>query len=111
MSSTVIARGTLGRLAPKAVAEGEIVGQPRASSAAMWSSPSHGRLALALRPAWPIWMPGTAPAALIEAAIGASAAACALFHRPVQLGEMRPSGDTAVASTMTRPAPPRAIAG
>ena len=29
----------------------------------------------------------------------------------VQAGVMRPSGDTAVASTMTRPAPPRAIAG
>ena len=111
MSSTVISRGTLGRWAPKAVAEGDRVSQPRASSAAMWSSPSHGRLALALRPAWPIWMPGTAPAALIEAAIGASAAACASFHRPRQPGVMRPSGDTAVASTMSNPAPPRASAG
>lgn len=86
-----------------------MVSQPRGSPSAMWSSPSHGRLALALRPAWPIWIPGTAPAALIDAAMRASPSAWASFHRPRQPGVMRPSGETPVASTITRPAPPRAM--
>ena len=37
-----------------------------------------------------------------------SPAACSSFQMPVQPGVMRPSGDTAVASTITSPAPPRA---
>ena len=62
MSASVISRGTRGRPAPKAMGDGPMVCQPRGSPSGMWSSPSQGRLALAFRPAWPIWMPGTAPA-------------------------------------------------
>ena len=36
------------------------------------------------------------------------ASRCASFHRPVQPGVMRPSGETQVISTNTRPAPPTA---
>ena len=53
-------------------------------------------------------MPGTAPRAAIEAAIGAQASRCASFQSPTSSGEMRPSGSTAVASAMTTPAPPDA---
>src|SRR5580698_1247198 len=53
-------------------------------------------------------MPGTAPAALMAATTGANACACPSFQMPVQPGVMRPSGDTAVASTINNPAPPRA---
>jgi hypothetical protein len=34
------------------------------------------------------------------------ASTCASLHRPVSLGEMRPSGSTAVASAITKPQPP-----
>jgi hypothetical protein len=54
-------------------------------------------------------MPGTAPAALMPAAMRDMPSIWASFHRPVQSGEMRPSGDTPVASTITSPAPPRAM--
>src|SRR6185312_9726678 len=42
--------------------------------------------------------------------IGAQASACLSFHKPVQPGVMRPSGDTAVASAITSAAPPMARA-
>ena len=54
--------------------------------------------------------PGTAPAALMARTDGTKACARSSFQMPVQPGVMRPSGDTAVASTTTRPAPPRASA-
>jgi hypothetical protein len=34
---------------------------------------------------------------------------CASLQMPVQPGVMRPSGETPVASTITSPAPPRAM--
>lgn len=40
--------------------------------------------------------------------MGVQASTCASFQSPVSSGEMRPSGETAVASAMTRPAPPAA---
>jgi hypothetical protein len=40
--------------------------------------------------------------------IGSSAAGCVSFHRSRSAHVIRPSGNNAVASTMTRPAPPRA---
>ncbi|KAG1365882.1 hypothetical protein G6F59_018862 [Rhizopus arrhizus] len=76
----------------------------------MWSSPCHGRFALALRPAWPIWMPATAPPCLMAEAMAAIPGHSSTPHRPAHPGVMRPSGDTAVASTITSPAPPRASA-
>ena len=85
-----------------------MMSQPRGSSSAMWSSPSHGRLALALRPAWAIWMPGTAPPSLISRTASFHASACASDQIPAQPGVIRPSGETAVASAITSPAPPRA---
>jgi hypothetical protein len=90
------------------MADGAMVSHPRGSSVAMLSSPSQGRLALAFRPACADWIRGTAPAALMPAAISASAALWASFHSPESPGVIRPSGDTAVASTTTSPAPPRA---
>ena len=93
---------------PNATAEGAMTCQPCGASSAIWLSPSQGRLVLALRPAWPSWMAGTAPAALIAAATGFSAAACWSFQRPVSPHVMRPSGDTSVISTVTSPAPPTA---
>jgi len=50
MSSSVIALGTFGRLAPKGTADGEIVAQPEGRPRNMVVA-SHGTLALALRPA------------------------------------------------------------
>ena len=41
-------------------------------------------------------------------AIGAQACACPSFQMPVSPGEIRPSGETAVASQTTAPAPPTA---
>ena len=62
----------------------------------------------ALRPAWASWMPGTAPCSPMKRAIGAKAAAWASDQMPLSSGLIRPSGLTALASTMTSPAPPTA---
>src|SRR5450756_1435865 len=107
MSASVIARGTLVRLPPKAIELGAIGSQPPCS-ADRCAPPFHGRSAEALRPAWAIWMPATAPCAFTNAAIRASGSMCLSAHRPRQPGVMRPSGATPVASTMTKPAPPTA---
>ncbi len=49
--------------------------QPPASGA-IGAPPSQGTAQLALRPAWAIWMPGTAPEAAITLARRLSTAAC-----------------------------------
>jgi hypothetical protein len=104
----VIAPGTRGRFAPKALALGPMGCHARGSSGFMWSSPSHGRLADALRPACAIWMPATAPCCFRKATTRGHFSAWRSFHRPVQPGVIRPSGETAVASATIRPAPPMA---
>ena len=76
MSATVISLGTFVRLPPNATADGARVSHPP-SPVGMWLSPSHGLLALALRPAWAIWMPATAPFALRNLAILANGSTCA----------------------------------
>ena len=72
--------------------------------------PSHGRRALALRPACASWTPASAPCAWTNATIRDHAAACSSFQIPVSCGLIRPSGLTAVASLRTTPAPPTARA-
>ena len=52
--------------------------------------PSQGRPTEAFRPAWPIWMPGTAPWASTKAAMRESASRCASFHRPRSWDVLRP---------------------
>ena len=69
---------------------------------------AQGRYVDALRPACASWMPGTAPCPAMNATIGAQASRCSSVQMPVSSGEMRPCADTAVASVMTRPAPPTA---
>ncbi len=51
-------------------------------------------------------MPTAAPRARTKPVMRAQASRCASFHMPVQPKVMRPSGDTAVASVNTSPAPP-----
>ena len=53
-------------------------------------------------------MPAAEPLALRNSAMRARARACSSFHRPMSAGLMRPRASTPVASTNTRPAPPRA---
>src|SRR5512134_1765630 len=72
-------------------------------------SPSHGREVEALRPAWAIWSPGTAYCSLMNAVMGRKASVWASDQMPESCGEILPSGDTAVASTMTSAAPPTAL--
>ena len=91
-----------------AIADGASVVQPPSASATDPRSPENGDHVDALRPACASWMPASAPRARTPAAIGAQASRCASFHRPVSSGEMRPSGETAVASAITIPAPPDA---
>ena len=62
----------------------------------------------ALRPACASWMPAVAPWPCTKSTIRAQAACCSSFQIPVSSGEILPSGTTAVASLITRPAPPRA---
>lgn len=97
----------LERLPPKATALGAIVGQPPCSSAKC-ASPSHGRDAEALRPACAIWIPGTAPCPLMNRLMRVIGSMCLSAQMPASPGEILPSGETAVASAMTNPAPPTA---
>ncbi len=107
MSASVIARGAFVKSPPKGMALGAIVSQPPCAPVKC-APPSHGSAADALRPACAIWMPATAPRSFTNAAMRASGSMCLSDHKPRQPGVMRPSGDTAVASTMTSPAPPTA---
>jgi hypothetical protein len=70
--------------------------------------PFQGVSQAALRPAWAIWMAGTAPCCRMNSVMGRKASTCASDHIPVHQGVMRPSGQTAVASTITSAAPPTA---
>ena len=54
------------------------------------------------------WIAGTLPCAAMKAASRASGSTCASFHKPRSPRLIRPSGSTAVASTMISPAPPTA---
>ncbi len=94
-------------MSSKRIGLGPIGCQPPSSGPTM-RRPRQGASVDALRPAWASWMPGTAPCAVMKAAIGANAAPCSADHRPESSGLIRPSGETAVASTMTSPAPPTA---
>ena len=59
------------RFSPKGTAEGAMMSQPPWSDS-MCLLPSHGLLALALRPAWASWIPGTAPCCLRKRLIRAN---------------------------------------
>src|SRR4051794_3374076 len=80
----------------------------RKSSAFNGPLPYHGRCMLALRPAWASWIAGTAPCERRNVAMRASGAICASLHIPMSPWVMRPCFVTAVASTITMPAPPSA---
>ena len=60
---------------------------------------------LALRPAWPSWMPAFWPCECTKSVMRLSGAIWLSAHRPESSGEMRPLAATAVASTMVRAAP------
>ena len=82
---------------------------PRATSASVIAAlPCHGRCMLALRPAWAIWIAGSAPCALRNFVTGLKAAACSADQMPRSPWVMRPRGSTAAASVKTTAAPPRA---
>ena len=73
-----------------------------------------GRLSKGVRftlsePAWASWIPGIEPSDVMTELIRSKAFAWVSFQRPVSAGEIRPSGVTAVASTITSPAPPTAL--
>jgi hypothetical protein len=70
----------------------------------------HGASLDALRPAWASWMV-TAMGEWLRTASSTrpSAASLASLYRPRSAGVMRPSGETAVASMISRPAPDSAI--
>ncbi len=76
--------------------------------AATGRPPFQGGAVEAFRPAWASWIPGMAPCDEIKELMRSKAAAWVSFQRPVSAGEIRPSGVTAVASTITSPAPPTA---
>ena len=94
----------------KESALGPKTGDQPPSAAVATPPPSHGRLVEAFRPAWASWTAGTEPCAERKDAIRASGAAWASSQRPRSCGLIRPSGDTAVASVITSPAPPTARA-
>ncbi len=106
MSSRVMAAGA-GQLSMKGIAEGPIVGQ--AWAAGRGASPSQGSDTEALRPACASCRPiFVAEWACTKSTMRRHASRCSSFHMPAQPGVIRPSGVTAVASAITRPAPPTA---
>ena len=105
MSSRVISEGC--GQSPKGTALGANVCQPPCSSL-RGLPPRQGTSVEAFRPACASWMAARAPCDLMKEAMGSKARACSSDQRPVSPGEMRPSGETAVASTQTSPAPPTA---
>ncbi len=91
------------------MAEGANGRQPPFSGEISWP-PSQGSWLDALRPAWAICMAIFALVYVrIAAMTGRRAASVRSSHRPRSAGVMRPSGSTAVASMITRPAPDMAI--
>jgi hypothetical protein len=72
--------------------------------------PSHISRVEPLRPEWPSWRPIFAVLrSWTKSVTRVHASRCVSFHRPVQPGVMRPSGETQTISVMTRPAPPSAL--
>ena len=72
--------------------------------------PSHISRVEPFRPEWPSCRPIRAvDRSWTNAVIRAQESRCSSFHRPVQPGVMRPSGDTHTISVITRPAPPSAF--
>lgn len=71
---------------------------------------SQGRREPAFQPACASWMAGIAPWCRMNAVTGARGWMWLSDQMPRSPGEMRPSGDTEVASAMTTAAPPRARA-
>ena len=92
------------------MSDADTVGQPPSSSGCEPERRVGSGQIDALRPACASWMPAAAPCERMNRAMRLHAAACSSFQRPVSWSEMRPSGLTAVASAMIRPAPPAAIA-
>jgi hypothetical protein len=89
-------------------ADGATVCQPRGWSGGMFAPPCHGTSLDALRPACASWIAILiGECRRIALMTGSSAAACSSDHRPRSSGVMRPSGVTAVASMISRPAPDR----
>ena len=70
--------------------------------------PYQGRCMEPLRPAWAIWMPGTTFCDFMNWAMRFSGGMCAADHSPMSPLVMRPCSVTAVASTKTHAAPPKA---
>lgn len=91
-------------------------GQPSSKGRALGASPGQeaggtlfpfqGAPEPALRPAWASWIPGTAPWALMNAAMRARGPIWPSSQMPRSSALMRPSGATEAASVRTSPAPP-----
>jgi hypothetical protein len=84
----------------------ETVGQPPWSSGTEPCPSLNGDHVDALRPAGASWMAGTAPCPRTNSTIRAQASACSSLQMPASSGLIRPSGETADASAITRPYPP-----
>jgi len=106
MSARVISRGTWLR-GDHATADGPMTGQLPSGSGA--SASSHPSCVDPFGPECPSCTPILASvSAWTKSTMRVQAASCAGEYRPVQPGEIRPSGDTHVISVMTSPAPPLA---
>ena len=86
---------------------GATVCHPPSSTGTLWSAyPTPKHPVEPLRPEWLSCTAATAPAAFTPSTIQRHASTWSSFHRPTSHGEMRPSGETAVASAMIMPKPP-----
>lgn len=96
----------LGGLGMPGVGDGASSSQP--SRVARRAPGAAGRIAgvPAFRPPCPSWMPGRAPPSAMARTRRRWPSTCWSSHRPRSWGESRPSGVTAVASTMMVPKPP-----
>ena len=109
MSARVISRGVA--LMPSRYGSGEGASVSQLPAASGWSSRSQPSWVEPLRPEWPSCRQSFARLlAWTKSTIRRQASRCASFQRPVQPGEMRPSGETQVISVNTSPAPPVARA-
>ena len=105
MSASVSSRGVW-LLASYGTADGATISHASASGSGAPPS-TQGSLHAAFRPACPIWIPiFAAECACTKSVMRFHAGTCSGRYSPVQPGVMRPSGDTAVASQITSPAPP-----
>ncbi len=106
MAASSISCG-VGRSSPNGMGEGAMVRQPP-SWPCNARPPRHGESLLALRPACASWMAGTAPWLRMNCAMRAWAGTWASDQMPRSPGVILPTASTAVASAITRPAPPAA---